>query len=115
MAQNRRFFSVALNAAQPLWKDRSARIVHSLLCAVIVLMGISGVAVVAVSEAGPVLASGHGTLPLFSVLAPFRVHLIGAIVLVALISVHVAVALHHQFLIRDNLLSRMGLSKPRSD
>ncbi|MHA1554587.1 MAG: cytochrome b [Alphaproteobacteria bacterium] len=92
----------------PAWQDRSAKAVHGLFYVVIVLMAASGIAMLALSGAVPILFGGAaGALPNFEELAPRGPHELGAWLMVALFVVHVAAAFYHQFMMRDALLGRM--------
>lgn len=88
----------------------AARAVHTLLYVVIIAMGASGIGMLAVSGAGPILFGGvSGSLPNFANLAPHMPHVIGAFAMLALLALHVSAALYHQFVRRDRLLARMGI------
>ena len=95
---------------QPLWQTRVARVSHALLYVVPVVLGASGLALLAMSGAAPILfARMPGALPDFSRFAPMAVHALGAIVLIGLLTLHVAAVLYHQVYRRDQLLARMGI------
>ena len=97
---------------QPRWQARAASAVHGLFYVVIVVMGASGIATIMLSGAGDILFSGaSGPLPDFLQYPPRLAHGLFAWVLIALIVLHVAAALYHQFVLRDRLLSRMGLGR----
>lgn len=91
------------------WQTRAATLVHRLFYVVILMMGVSGMAMLMLSGAASVLATGQGTLPDFSLYAPRGPHGAGAWFMMALIAAHVGAALYHQFIRRDRLLARMGL------
>ena len=98
---------------RPRWQHRAASSVHVLLYGLILLTGGSGAALMALSGAGDVLfGAAPGPLPDFWQHPPMRAHVAGALVLLALIGVHVAAALHHQFVLRDGVLARMGIGRP---
>lgn len=97
-------------ASTPRWQARAAGAVHGLLYVIILLMVVSGVAMMILSGAPQVLMSG-GTLPDFNQYAPRIPHGLGAWTLMALIAAHVGAALYHQFALRDRLLGRMGLGQ----
>lgn len=103
-------------AEAPRWQALAERAVHSLLYATIALMGTSGIGMIALSGAGPILFGGSSErLPNFSNYAPRVPHALGAFVLLGLVTVHVAAALYHQFVKRDRLLARMGIGpEPRA-
>lgn len=94
-------------AGLPRWQGMSARIVHRLLYLVIVLLGASGIALMALSGAGEVLAGNAVGLPDFNDYSPRAVHGIAARLLIALTVLHVVAALYHQFVRKDGTLSRM--------
>lgn len=99
----------------PAWQAATARGVHALLYVTLVVMGVSGVAMIAMSGAAAILFDGSPTrLPNFWDYAPRIPHGIGAFVLIALITLHVAAAVYHQFIKRDRLLARMGLGRNQS-
>ncbi|MEI7848970.1 MAG: cytochrome b/b6 domain-containing protein [Chloroflexota bacterium] len=57
----------------------------------------------------PVVYGGVGTLPAdFFTITAFIGHVISLPVLVLTIFLHIGAALYHQFLLKDNLLARMG-------
>jgi cytochrome b561 len=98
-----------------LWQARLARGVHALLYAAILVLGGTGIGLLILSQAAPVLFFGQNTLlPEFTRFAPFAVHGLAARVLIGLLVLHVAGALYHQLILRDGLLARMGLpARPR--
>lgn len=99
-------------AGQPRWQVLAAKAVHGLFYVVIVVMGASGVATILLSGAGDILlGDAPGPLPDFMQYPPRLAHGLFAWTLMALIALHVAAALYHQFLLRDRLLSRMGLGR----
>ena len=97
-------------AGQPRWQIGVARVSHGLLYVVPIVMGISGIGLLALSGAAPIVFERvRAELPDFSRFPPMTVHALGAFLLVALLGLHVAAALYHQFYRRDRLLSRMGV------
>ena len=99
-------------AGMPAWQARAASLGHLALYALIIVMGASGIATVVLSGALPVLLSGEpAALPHFGDLAPRGVHGLAANLLMLFAAVHVAAALHHQFVRRDRLLGRMGIGR----
>lgn len=99
-------------AGTPRWQAMTARVVHGLLYGAILVMGASGVALVAVSGAGPVLFDGAAAaLPNFRDHAPRAWHGLGAFVLLSLIAVHAGAVLYHHVVRRDRLLARMGIGR----
>ncbi len=98
-------------AGMPRWQHMAARWVHSLFYFVILVMGASGLAMLALSGAGTILFAGAGSLPDFTLYAPRAPHGLGAWAMMVLIAVHVAAALYHQIVLKDRLLGRMGLGR----
>jgi cytochrome b561 len=97
-------------AGLPRWQISIEAIVRVLLYAFILLLGASGIAMIALSGAGAILFGGEArTLPDFWSYPPMRAHFFAVIALVVLAALHVAAAFYHQFLRRDRLLYRMGL------
>ncbi len=94
----------------PRWQAVTARATHLLLYGVLVLLGMSGIALTVVSGAGPVLfGSGPGPLPRFEQFGPMTAHAAGALVLAALLALHLGAALYHQVYRRDGLFSRVAV------
>ncbi len=73
-------------------------------------MGASGIGLIALSGAAPAIFTG-GSLPNFDIYPPRIPHGIGARLMLALIALHVAAALFHQFVRRDGLLKRMWFKR----
>lgn len=91
-----------------LWQERLARGVHLAFYFVILGMVASGIGMMALSGAGPVLFGGADrSLPNFNDYLPRIPHGLGARLLVALLLGHIGAALHHHFIRRDGLLRRM--------
>lgn len=98
---------------QPRWQIAAARVAHVLLHVVPLVLGASGLGLLALSGAAPIVfARVWGGLPDFSHFPPMAVHAFAAFVLVGLLGLHVAAALYHQFYRRDRLLARMGVGSP---
>jgi cytochrome b561 len=96
---------------QGQFQRRLAGLVHALLYIVPLGMAASGVGMLALTGAAEIIfGSAPGPLPDFRLVLPRVPHGIGARLLVALVLGHVAAALWHQFVKRDNLLSRMRLT-----
>jgi len=96
----------------PGWQATVSHIVHYALYALIVLMLASGIALALLSGVVPGLYTGAvTTLPDFEALPPFVAHSFGAWALIALVALHVAAALYHQFWRRDRLMARMGIGR----
>jgi cytochrome b561 len=100
-------------AGMPAWQERAARLGHLALYALLIVMGASGIGTVILSGALPILARAEpGPLPDFGDLVPRGVHGLAANALILFAVLHVAAALHHQFIRRDRLLARMGVGRP---
>jgi cytochrome b561 len=95
---------------QPRWQAFAARLVHRLFYAVTLVMGASGIAMLALSGATSMLFLGEaGVLPDFDLYPPRAPHGLGAWLMMTLIAVHIGAALYHQFVKCDGLLGRMGI------
>ncbi len=95
---------------QPRWQAAAARISHLLLYVVPIVLGASGIALMVLSGAAPVVFSRvQGTLPDFSRFPPMAVHAASAFALVGLIALHLVATVYHQVVRRDRLLARMGI------
>jgi cytochrome b561 len=97
----------------PHWQVRTAQAVHVLLYFVILEMVASGIGMLALSGAAPVIFGGGNGAPLpdFSQYPPRLAHGVGARLLLALLVLHAAAALYHHFVRRDGLLRRMWFSR----
>jgi cytochrome b561 len=96
----------------PRWQERAARAVHVLFYVVILGMTASGIGMMALSGAAPMIFGGAGApLPDFWKYPPRLPHGIGARLLLALLVLHVGAALYHHFVRRDGVLWRMWFSK----
>ncbi len=94
----------------PRWQSRAARTTHLLLYGLVLLLGLSGIALAAVSGAVPILfGSAPGALPNFGRFAPMAGHALGAFALAIFVALHIGAALYHQFVRRDRPFSRMPL------
>jgi len=92
----------------PRWQDRISRAVHVLFYVVIIGLGASGVGMMILSGAGPIIFQGAAeTLPDFWDYPPRAPHGIGAKVMIALLVMHLGGALYHQFVKKDGLINRM--------
>ncbi len=99
-------------AASPHWQERTAQAVHVLFYVVILGMIASGVGIVALSGAAPMIFGGEGApLPDFWKYPPRLPHGIGARLLLALLVFHAGAALYHHFVGGDGLLRRMWFSR----
>jgi cytochrome b561 len=109
-----RFFDIrpANPVGQPRWQAVAAYGVHSLLYLAIAAIAASGIGLLVLSGAAPVLFfATSGPLPNFSAFTPMTVHTILAFVLIALVGGHFGTVLYHQFVRRDRLASRMGIGE----
>lgn len=92
----------------PKWQDRASRAVHGLFYVIILGMAASGIGMMILSGAGPIIFGGQpDTLPDFWNYAPRAPHGIGATVMLGLFAAHAGAALYHQFIVKDNPLRRM--------
>lgn len=102
----------APQAGLPRWQVRASGLVHTLLYAAILVMGFSGIGMLALSGAAAILWFGADLpLPDFDQYPPRAAHGLGAFFLLGLAGFHIAAALHHQFVSRDRLLARMGVGR----
>jgi len=99
-------------AGSPRWQERTAQVVHVLFYVVILGMIASGVGMMVLSGAAPIIFGGDSALlPDFWKYPPRLPHGIGARLLVALLVLHAGAAVYHHFIRRDGLLWRMWFSK----
>lgn len=99
-------------ADQPRLMHRAATSVHVLFYIVIIGLAASGIGMMVLSGAGPIVFGGaSGALPDFWNYPPRVPHGIGVRVLIALLILHVAGALYHHFIRGDRLLARMGIGR----
>lgn len=92
----------------PLWQEQLARGVHIALYIVILGMIASGIGMIVLSGAGPIIFGETGTaLPNFHLHPPHVPHGLGAKLLLALLFAHIEAALYHQFIRRDGIFRRM--------
>lgn len=99
-------------AGQPPLLRGLASAVHVLFYVVTVGLAASGIGMMVLSGAGQIVFGGaSGSLPDFWTYPPRIPHGVGVRVLIALLILHVGGALYHQFIRRDRLLARMGLSR----
>jgi cytochrome b561 len=99
-------------AGQPPLLHRAASAVHVVFYVVIVGLAASGIGMMVLSGAGPIVfGAASGTLPDFWTVPPRVPHGIGVRVLIALLILHVAGALYHHFIRGDRLLARMGIGR----
>lgn len=89
----------------------AARLMHWAFYVVIVGMAASGMAMTSASGAGPIVFGGSDDLlPNFEEFFGRVQHGIGARLLLGLVALHVGAALYHQYILRDRILARMGIS-----
>ncbi len=99
-------------AGSPDWQAQAAQAVHILFYVVILGTIASGVGMMALSGAAPMIFGGESALlPDFWKYPPRLAHAIGARLLLALLAFHAGAALYHHFVRRDGLLSRMWISR----
>jgi cytochrome b561 len=92
--------------------ERAASTVHALFYVVILGMAASGIGMLVLSGAGPVIFGAQGSpLPDFFQYPPRIPHGIGARLLIAALVLHVGGGLYHQFIARDRIFARMGLGR----
>lgn len=97
-------------AGQPRWQIGAARVSHALLYVLPLVLGASGIALLALSRAAPVVfARVQGALPDFSRFPPMAIHAAAALLLAAAIALHVAAVIHHRVHRGERLLARMGI------
>jgi cytochrome b561 len=94
-------------AGTPRWQELTAQVVHVLFYIIILGMIASGIGMMALSGAAPMIFGGEGALPDFWKYPPRLPHGIGARALFALLVLHAGAALYHHFVRRDGLLWRM--------
>ena len=99
-------------AGSPHWQERAAQAVHVLFYVVLLGMIASGVGMMALSGAAPMIFGGEsGPLPDFWKYPPRIPHGIAARLLLALLVLHAGAALYHHFVRRDGLLRRMWFAR----
>lgn len=92
----------------PAWQERLARAVRVAFYIVILGMVASGIGMMALSGAAPIIFGESGiALPNFHDHLPRVPHGLGANLLLALLVAHIWAALYHHFIRRDGLLRRM--------
>jgi cytochrome b561 len=96
--------------------DKVATGIHHAFYSLLVLLPVSGVAIIASSDVGKALLAGDATLlpQKFSSVPAHNLHEVLVTVLIVLVVVHVLGAIKHQFIIKDGLMSRMSLCRDRS-
>jgi len=94
--------------------DRLAGLAHFLLYILVIAMVTSGLGISILAGLPEIVFQGIGDLPTnFNDLPPRAAHGVIAKVLAAMIVLHIAGALYHQFKLKDNLLSRMGIGSTK--
>lgn len=108
----------------PRWQERAAGLSHAALYLLMILMPVSGWVMAAASPLQDLLGEPNMVFGALALPDPWMpgneavsdtahlMHRAAAILLAALIALHVAAALWHQFVLRDGLISRM-LRGPR--
>lgn len=97
----------------PIWQRWTSQAVHGLFYLVILLLGISGIVLMSQSGAPDIIFNrAPEPLPDLTLYPSRLVHGVAGKFLFVLVTIHIFGALYHQFLRRDNILSRMGLGSP---
>jgi cytochrome b561 len=92
--------------------DWIGRLVHGLLYLAVFGMAVSGLGIAQQAGLGQVVLGSAGTLPQdFYAFPPRLGHGYLSLALMALVGLHVAAWLYHQFIRRDNLIARMWFGK----
>jgi len=103
------FLRKRLPAPPPVQGEKLAKLGHLALNLVILLLVFSGVMLALQSGAFDAVFGG-GVLPEdFKQFTPRQIHGLASRLAMGLIALHVLAALYHQFIVKDGLLSRMGL------
>jgi len=104
----------ALSSGMP-WADQLASAMHPFLDGLVIIMIGSGIGMAVLSGLPAIVFSSHGHLPAhFDALPLHSVHAMTARILVAALVLHVGGALFHHFILKDGLLSRMGLASGKT-
>ena len=99
-------------AGSPHWQEHTAQVVHVLFYVFILGMIASGIGMIALSGAAPLIFGGDSVmLPDLWKYPPRLPHAIGARLLLGLLILHVGAAVYHHFVRRDGLLWRMWFSR----
>lgn len=90
-------------------QDKIAVSVQHLFYLLVILMGMSGMATAVMADLPAILFGGTGApLPAnFDNLLPRTVHGLIAALLMVLVVLHIAGALYHQLILKDNIMARM--------
>jgi cytochrome b561 len=103
---------LARGTGSSYWQERATQAVHVLFYVVMLGMVASGLGMMRLSGAAPMIFGGEAALlPDFWKYPPRLPHGIGARLLLALLALHAGAALYHEFFRRDGLLRRMWFSK----
>jgi cytochrome b561 len=95
-----------------IWQRFAARAAHLLILMVIVVMLVSGSLLLLTSGAFNQVLNDFGQLPKdFHIYPPHIAHRIGAFVLILLLAIHIAAALYHHLIKKDDVLRNMLSSK----
>jgi cytochrome b561 len=104
----------AIVTGKPL-ADKLATGVHHLLYTLTVLVIMAGLVLAFSADLFPILFGHSGTLPKdFEDYVSHDVHGYLANGLIAVAGLHIAAALQHQFILKDNILARMSLARGKS-
>ena len=99
-------------SGSPRWQERTAQVVHVLFYIIILGTAASGIGMIALSGAAPMIFGGESALlPDFWRYPPRLPHAVGARLLMALLVLHAGAAVYHHFVRGDDLLWRMWFSK----
>ena len=94
--------------SDPSWQELSAKAVHVAFYVVILGMVASGIGMIVLSGAGPIIFGGiDKPLANFHSYLPRVPHGLGARLMVLLLVIHAGAALYHHFIKRDVTLKRM--------
>jgi len=100
-----------LPAPPPVQGEKLARLGHMALNLIILLLVFSGM-MLALQSGTFDAVFGSGVLPEdFKQFTPRKIHGLASRAAMALIAIHILAALYHQLIVKDGLLSRMGLGK----
>lgn len=97
-----------VSVPMPNWQGRLSQTVHVMFYVVILGMTASGIGMMILSGAGPIIFGGQAdTLPDFWNYALRTPHGLGAKLMFGLFVAHAGAALYHQFVVKDSLMKRM--------
>lgn len=93
--------------------DKVAKGLHYLLYLLLILLPVSGTMQIVTSDLGKALLAGDAALipQKFTGVTAHEVHEVLVAVLIVVVIVHLLGALKHQFILKDDLMSRMSLRK----